>query len=54
MVDHRSTEDDRYARLTTLICPSCKTSVFVLNLPIPPWIWCGRCEKTPKLEKSAT
>jgi hypothetical protein len=54
MADHREEQDERWAKLTLLACPECGMQAFVIDLPVNPFVWCGSCPGTPRLEKSAT
>jgi hypothetical protein len=54
MLDHREERDERWAKLTLLGCPECGMQVLVIDLPVNPFVWCGSCVSTPRLEKSAT
>jgi hypothetical protein len=53
-MDHRAEQDERWAKLTTLACPACGNQVFVIDVPLNPFVWCGSCPGTPRLEKTAT
>jgi hypothetical protein len=53
-VDHREEQDQRWAKLTLLACPDCGMQAFAIDLPVNPFVWCGSCPGTPRLEKSAT
>jgi hypothetical protein len=53
-MDHRAEQDERWAKLTLLGCPTCSTQVLVIDLPVNPFVWCLTCPSTPKLEKTAT
>jgi hypothetical protein len=53
-MDHRAEQDERWAKLTLLGCPTCGMQVLVIDLPVNPFVWCGSCVSTPRLEKSAT
>ena len=46
--------DRRWAKLTALACPTCGSQVFVIDLPVDPFIWCGTCPSAPQLEPTAT
>jgi hypothetical protein len=53
-MDHRAEQDERWAKLTTLACPACGMQVFTIDLPVNPFVWCGSCPGTPRLERAAT
>jgi hypothetical protein len=53
-MDHRDEADERWAKLTLLGCPECGTQVLVIDLPVNPFVWCGSCPSTPRLERTAT
>jgi hypothetical protein len=57
-MDHREEQDreeqDRWAKLTLLGCPVCAVQVLVIDLPVNPFVWCGSCPGTPRLERTAT
>ena len=46
--------DKRWAKLTALACPECGNQVFVIDLPVNPFVWCCSCPSTPQLERTAT
>lgn len=52
--DHREEQDQRWAKLTALACPECGSQVFVIDPPVNPFVRCGSCPSTPRLERSAT
>jgi hypothetical protein len=53
-MDHREEQDERWAKLTLFGCPECGTQVFTVELPVNPFVWCGSCPSTPRLERTAT